>query len=161
MIVHPRRVLRIVSCLVLFAVTASAVAGCSASRREPAAPSPTPAAEPAPPAPANDEATEAPASGAAAPAAQGPYAPSSTKAESERAAPPEMETWGRQLDGALTLSTPDCSMAWALRDKICDLAQRLCDIAGRSAEPEVAERCTDGRSRCERATSRVRAGCAE
>ena len=136
-----------------------ALAGCGAPRVEPRAPNaaPAPAEESTMSAPAEDREEAAPASGAAAPAAA--PSPSSTKAESNRAAPADIEVWGRKLDNALTLSTPDCGTAWMLRDRICDLAQRLCDIAGRSAEPEVAERCTDGRSRCERATARVRAAC--
>jgi hypothetical protein len=73
----------------------------------------------------------------------------------------EVEVLGDKLDGALGLSTPDCGTAWALRDRICDLTQRICDLAARSAEQDVAERCTDGRARCEHATSRVRAVCAE
>lgn len=100
----------------------------------------------------------APAAGAApAPPAEA-EAPSSTRA-SDRKALSDVETWDKQLDGVLTLSTPDCNSAWALRDRICDLAQRLCDLAARSAEPDVADRCTDGRARCERATTRVRAAC--
>lgn len=107
-----------------------------------------------------DTQVSAPAAGAApapAPAADA-EAPSSTK---ERARNPlgDLENWDKQLDGVLTLSTPDCNTAWALRDRLCDLAQRLCDLASRSAEPDVADRCTDGRARCERATTRVRAAC--
>jgi hypothetical protein len=87
--------------------------------------------------------------------------PDSSKSEGGRGAvASDMDALVRQMESALTLATPDCTTAWALRDKICDLAQRLCDIAGRSAEPEVDDRCTDGKSRCERATARVRAGCA-
>ncbi len=151
--------------IALAAFASLVAAGCSAGHPAPAAPNRAPATEsvaPASPAPADaDRAEEAPASGAPAPPPAGASAPSSTKAESERAGPSDMDVWGRQLENALTLSAPDCSTAWALRDRICDLAQRLCDIAGRSAEPEVAERCSDGRARCERATTRVRAGCAE
>ena len=136
---------------------ASGCGGSSAPARSPEAP-----AEKAAPSSleSQDAAEEAPAPGAAAPAAG--YAPSSTRPEGEQAArASDIETWSKQLEGALALSAPDCTTAWALRDRICDLAQRLCDVAGRSAEPEVAERCTDGRSRCERATTRVRASCAD
>ena len=140
-------------------------AGCAGSLPEKPAQS-APATESTAPAPAEqeeslDRAGAAPAPQAAPPAAGAPM-PSSSKAEGERAAvAPDMDAWARQMESALTLATPDCTTAWALRDKICDLAQRLCDIAGRSAEPEVADRCTDGKSRCARATARVRAGCAE
>lgn len=88
--------------------------------------------------------------------------PATTKGESTPGAQEdELELLTRKIDGALALSTPNCTTAWSLRDRICDLAQRLCDLAARSAEPEMAERCTDGRDRCERATARVRAGCAD
>jgi len=89
--------------------------------------------------------------------------PSSTAphAKARAQTPDDAEALGRALENALSLSAPDCTTAWALRDRICDLSQRLCDLAGRSAEPDVAERCTDGRGRCERATTRVRAACAE
>jgi hypothetical protein len=137
-----------------------AVSSCGGSQRAPASP-----AQPVTAAPeqnTNDTMVSAPAAGAApapAPPAEA-EGPSSTKAR-ERAPLTEIETWDKQLDGALTLSTPDCNTSWALRDRICDLAQRLCDLAARSAEPEVADRCTDGRARCERATTRVRAACPE
>ncbi|HVW26273.1 MAG TPA: hypothetical protein VHC69_12955 [Polyangiaceae bacterium] len=135
-------------------------ASCGGSRAAPTSPANAPAEEAAPPAaPPSDVSGEAPAANAAS--APEPAAPSSTKQDREKSALPEIETWGRQLESALTLSAPDCSTAWSLRDRICDLAQRLCDIAARSAEPEVAERCTDGRARCERATTRVRASCPE
>ena len=109
----------------------------------------------------SQDAEGAPAAGAPAPSPAPGYAPSTTRPEEESARPSDIETWSKQLEGALALSAPDCTTAWALRDRICDLAQRLCDVAGRSAEPELAERCTDGRSRCERATTRVRASCAD
>jgi hypothetical protein len=128
--------------------------GCGGSQPTPAAPTP-PATEAAPAENANDRVVSAPAAGAA----PAPEAPSSVRSERETKTLPDIELWGKQLDGALTLSTPDCNTAWALRDRICDLAQRLCDLASRSAEPEVADRCTDGRARCERATARVRAAC--
>ena len=106
----------------------------------------------------SDTQISAPAAGAEAAPAPAAEAPSSTKAR-DRAKATDIETWDAQLDSALTLSAPDCNTAWALRDRICDLAQRLCDVASRSAEPEVADRCADGRARCERATTRVRATC--
>ncbi|HEX4337055.1 MAG TPA: hypothetical protein VH062_14150 [Polyangiaceae bacterium] len=137
------------------------LSACGASRSN-TAPQSAPAAAPVAPvsAPAMDRAADAPASAAgAAPAAEGAAMPSSTKSGAAKDAPSELDLWGRQMESALTLSTPDCSLAWALRDRICDLAQRVCDVAGRSAEPEVAERCTDGRARCDHATTRVRAAC--
>jgi hypothetical protein len=71
----------------------------------------------------------------------------------------EIDNLSKRLEGTLALSTPDCTSAWSLRDRICDLADRICDLAGRSAEQDVAERCNDGRARCQRATSRVRETC--
>ena len=142
-----------------FALLAAGCGGSAAPARSPEAP-----AEKAAPSAgeSQDAAEEAPAAGAPAPAAGYGRAPSSTKPEGEGAAQgTDIEAWSKQLEGALALSAPDCTTAWALRDRICDLAQRLCDVAGRSAEPEVAERCTDGRARCQRATTRVRASCAE
>jgi hypothetical protein len=145
---------------VALGIAALVVAGCGASTPPPAQ-TPAGAGEKAAPAPAADLTEEqSVTSGAPAPEAAAP--PSSLHAEGAPRAPAsDMEGLARQLENALTLSAPDCSTAWALRDKICDLAQRLCDMAGRSAEPEVAERCTDGRARCEKATTRVRAGCAD
>jgi hypothetical protein len=71
----------------------------------------------------------------------------------------DIDALGKKLEGALSLSAPDCTTAWSLRDRICDLADRICDLAARSAERDIAERCADGRTRCERATSRVRESC--
>jgi len=133
--------------------------GCGAST--PARSPEAPAEKAAPSSVESQDAESTPAAGAPAPNAAPGYAPSTTRPEEERAGASDIETWSKQLEGALALSAPDCTTAWALRDRICDLAQRLCDVAGRSAEPELVERCTDGRSRCERATTRVRASCAD
>lgn len=139
-------------------VIALVLLGCAASKKTAEAPA---SAESQQDASKAESAPEPAAEGASgAPAADAPAGmPRSTAAESRDA--DDFERLGQRLDGALALSTPDCTTAWALRDKICDLSQRLCDLAARSAEPEVAERCTDGRGRCERATTRVRATCAE
>jgi hypothetical protein len=65
-----------------------------------------------------------------------------------------------ELRGSLTLTAPDCELARGLRDRICLLAGRICDIADRHPqEPSVAEQCGDGRSRCERAGRDVAAAC--
>jgi hypothetical protein len=151
--------------------------GCSARKEQPArapeapgssteaapAESEKTAAPAAEGAPASDMAPSAPAAGAGMPhsAVQKDKGAPVMQEKRRVDAPDEIETLGRALEGALALAAPDCTTAWSLRDRICDLSQRLCDIAGRSAEPDVAERCTDGRSRCERATARVRAACAE
>jgi hypothetical protein len=115
--------------------------------------------------PAGDaEAEETAPSAAPAEAGAGPMPGSAQKSRSARDEPGaagDIERLSAELESALRLSTPDCTTAWSLRDRICDLADRLCDMAERSAEPEVQERCSDGKSRCERATARVRAGCAD
>jgi hypothetical protein len=138
-----------------------AAPACGGSQTPPASPASEPATQAAPAEQMEDTQMSAPAAGAAPAPPPAAEAPSSTKSARDREPLGEIETWDQQLDGALALSTPSCMTAWSLRDRICDLAQRLCDIASRSAEPEVADRCTDGRARCERATTRVRAVCPE
>jgi hypothetical protein len=109
---------------------------------------------------AKEEAPSAAPAGAAPAAPAGGQLPSSTKRERRSSEPmEEIDSLSKRLEGALALSTPDCTSAWSLRDRICDLADRICDLANRSAERDVAERCSDGRARCERATSRVRESC--
>ena len=87
--------------------------------------------------------------------------PSSAEREKSYTDADDIDALTRSLDRTLRLSVPDCGSAASLRDRICDLAQRICDIAARSSETEVAERCTDGKRRCERATASVRATCAD
>jgi hypothetical protein len=91
---------------------------------------------------------------------QQPAQPSSI-ARDEGEAQDDIEVLSTRLDRTLRLSTPDCTMAPSLRDRICDLSQRICDIAARSNEREIAERCTDAKSRCSRATTSVRSACPE
>lgn len=157
--IHLRRIS--ISCAVLVLA-----AGCGGSSKE-ATPARTPASQPASGAPAEEESSkEAPAADqSVAPAAPAPAAgsafPGSTRKGEARGegAADDIEALGKRLEGALSLSVPDCTTAWSLRDRICDLADRICDLAGRSAERDIAERCTDGKARCERATSRVRESC--
>lgn len=149
--------------------------GCGGAAKE-AAPAQTPASQPAYAAPeaeksaapkdeesVGDRAREtAPESLSPRPAAPagGAALPGSTTREGKGGEPmDEIDALTKRFEGALSLSTPDCTSAWSLRDRICDLADRICDLANRSAERDVAERCTDGRSRCQRATSRVRESC--
>jgi len=132
---------------------------------------PAPEAEPrsleqAPISPAGDaESEEAAPSAAPAEAGGAPMPGSAQKSkgaiQDESSAVRDLERLSQDLDAALRLSAPDCTTAWSLRDRICDLADRLCEMADRSAEPEVQERCGDGKVRCTRATARVRASCAE
>lgn len=74
--------------------------------------------------------------------------------------PEEVMSLEQELGDALELATVDCGRARELRDRICDLAERICQISGRHPEDgEVRERCSDGRSRCERATGSVGGSC--
>jgi hypothetical protein len=70
--------------------------------------------------------------------------------------------WARLVDtedtlhDALGLASVDCDAARDLRDRICDLGERICSIAGDHPDDHVTEdRCEDGRDRCERARRRV------
>ena len=64
------------------------------------------------------------------------------------------------LDQATTLSTVDCSSARDLRDRICELSERICDIADDHPDDDpTAERCRDGEARCRGASNRVRQSC--
>jgi hypothetical protein len=151
-----------------------AAPGCG-SQKPAAAPehAPSPARAEEGPAGASDDlkfdgAAEAEAPAPAGQPAQGaaPEMPgSSRKAGSaprdEASANGDIERLAGQLEATLRLAAPDCTTAWSLRDRICDLSDRICDLADRSAEPEVRERCTDGKIRCERATARVRTTCAD
>jgi hypothetical protein len=141
--------------------------GCGGS----SSPAKAPASEAAPPAPQapqdtpGEAADQSPTGGSFSGSGHAPAneaeesAPSSLDRDKSARPEGEFDALTRQLDGALALSTPNCGVAWSLRDRICDLANRICDMAARSAEPEVTERCTDGRVRCERATARVRSSC--
>jgi hypothetical protein len=91
-----------------------------------------------------------------APSNAGPPGPAGAESD-----PTDIEVLGRRLEETLAASSPDCTEASALRDELCDGSQRLCDLAARTADPDLTERCADSRSRCEHATSRVRAGCPE
>jgi hypothetical protein len=70
--------------------------------------------------------------------------------------------WARLVDtedalhDALGLSSVDCDSARDLRDRICELGDRICSIANDHPDDHVTEdRCEDGRDRCERARRRV------
>jgi hypothetical protein len=58
-------------------------------------------------------------------------------------------------------ATPYCVQVIQLRDSICALAARICQIASRDRSPTIAtERCTDGKTRCQAAIDRTRTrGC--
>jgi hypothetical protein len=68
-------------------------------------------------------------------------------------------------DAEVQAAGPDCPRVAQLRDNICDLARRICRIAGRqpkgSAEASTAmANCLDGDTRCRSAAERARSrGC--
>jgi hypothetical protein len=148
----------------LFCIVTMAPALCAIACGAPRAPEPKTSAEPpkAPyGAPAAEGAIQPSPQSAPADASESKDMPSSAEREKSYADVDDIDALTRSLDRTLRLSVPDCGSAASLRDRICDLAQRICDIAARSAETEVAERCTDGKRRCERATASVRATCAD
>jgi hypothetical protein len=71
----------------------------------------------------------------------------------------------RRLDGDLLRSdaqvTPNCQRVDQLRDNICALAVRICQIAdGQPAGSATAAQCADGKARCKNAIERAQArGC--
>ena len=53
-----------------------------------------------------------------------------------------------------------CPEAEGLRDRVCDLAARICEIADlHPADTPTAERCADANARCTRASERVSERC--
>jgi hypothetical protein len=91
-------------------------------------------------------------------------------ARSPTAAPPgedifvlsrELDEAEQELDAPSALATQaDCGHACELERRICELAERICAIARRhSDDSDAKECCKDGRLRCERAHTRVRAQC--
>jgi hypothetical protein len=53
-------------------------------------------------------------------------------------------------------AAPDCVQIAQLRDSICALAARICQIAARDTTPTIAtERCADGKTRCKSAVERA------
>jgi hypothetical protein len=75
----------------------------------------------------------------------------------------EVEQIGLELSSALgAAGGPDCELAGELRDRICDLATRICEIAGRNPDhPDATRQCDDGQDRCTRATRDVADSCEE
>ena len=72
----------------------------------------------------------------------------------------------RRLDADLhdadaQAAAPDCARVGQLRDNICALAARICQIAERQPGGSVAaDRCSDGKVRCKGAVERAQArGC--
>jgi hypothetical protein len=53
-------------------------------------------------------------------------------------------------------ATPYCVQVVQLRDSICTLAARICQISSRDRSPTIStERCTDGKTRCQAAIERT------
>jgi hypothetical protein len=66
----------------------------------------------------------------------------------------------RQLEDVVALGTPDCPLAHALRDRVCELSAHLCVLADKDpSRGEVRAACKDGGERCERAKERVSMQC--
>jgi hypothetical protein len=66
----------------------------------------------------------------------------------------------RQLDDALALGTPDCPLAHALRDRLCELSAHICALADKDpGAADVRAACKDGGERCDRAKERVSTQC--
>jgi hypothetical protein len=104
-----------------------------------------------------------PVASVAAPASE-PSLPSSLKSEfssmDAATALKSLETTSRLLDDALALGAPDCGAVQVLRDRICALAARLCQLAAENTtEHELSARCEDAKPRCDRARSRVAGPC--
>ena len=78
-----------------------------------------------------------------------------TRDEAER----ELALVEKQLGDALALAAPDCDVARGLRDRICDLSERICKLTEATADGTVKERCDDGRRRCGHAKETVASRC--
>jgi hypothetical protein len=57
------------------------------------------------------------------------------------------------LDASLELSEPDCGSASEHLERLCDLAERICEIAEDTGDRGARDRCSDGTARCERGRS--------
>jgi hypothetical protein len=75
--------------------------------------------------------------------------------------PREMDDLAIQLDEAMPMTSAlDCDAAGRIKDRICELAGRICAISERHpADGSVREKCDDGQARCERATNDVANRC--
>jgi hypothetical protein len=59
----------------------------------------------------------------------------------------------------LSLSAPDCVTAAVFRDRVCELAERICRLADEHRAAESDAQCGDGRERCVQARRRYELGC--
>jgi hypothetical protein len=83
-----------------------------------------------------------------------------------QAAHDELRRLEAKLDEpAVQAAVPDCARIGQLRDNICDLATRICQIAGRQPQGSTAAahasgQCVDGTLRCKNAVERAQSrGC--
>jgi hypothetical protein len=134
-------------------------AGCGSKK-----PAETPASEPQSQqgypqqAPADSYSADEEAEGA--PPVGAPMPGSMQMERAEDRAGPSIEMLSRDLESALTLSTPDCPTAHLLRDRICELSRRICGLSDeRRDDHELVERCGDARARCQRAVDRTQSAC--
>lgn len=132
-----------------FLFVALLVVACA--RSEPEATSAPAAASSAPPPPA------------AAPATPGAELPKSTEPPADtldaEGTLRELLLAEKQLGEAVALAAPDCTTARGLRDRICELATRLCLISSPSPDLDLKAKCVDGKARCERAREKVGERC--
>jgi hypothetical protein len=63
----------------------------------------------------------------------------------------------KELDDTLALASPDCGLARTLRDRICEIAVRICKLG--ESDPSIGPRCDDGKNRCADARKRRGAQC--
>jgi hypothetical protein len=93
----------------------------------------------------------------------GPTTPASTADEQELArAHEDLRRADAELRAAAAQApAPDCARIGELRDNICALAARICQIADRQpAGSPAADQCSDGKARCKGAIDGVQArGC--
>ena len=148
---------QLVGALVLSLAGALWAFGCA--RREAPAESLPSAAPASPPAPLPQGAPASSAPGASAeqlPQSLRPAVDTMDAATALRA----LDEATRLLDDTMSAGAPDCGTAKVLRDRICELSERICRIAGESApNPELAAHCADATPRCERAKSKVTGPC--
>lgn len=65
----------------------------------------------------------------------------------------------QDLTASLELAQPDCDAAGQHIERLCDLAERICEIAEDTGDAGAGDRCTDGTARCERGRSAYADAC--